>query len=165
MEEYESLCLSAPPKDKVLDANIPVSKRDHVDFIVSAKQERGIVITVSAVKWSYPGKSSIYHLYMLEKEGKLQSLNVKPFIIDQEKDRLFCKQNQIMVGIPTLQAWYQYEPIYFNRTGWKSSNIVCGPFNYDQYLKMIKLINRAIQHAQKAQSALSEIDVDFLDDK
>lgn len=165
MEDVEPLCLRAPPKDEVLDANIPVSKRDHVDFIVSAKQERGIVITVSACKWSYPGKSSIYHLYLLEKEGKLKSLNVKPFIIDQEKDRLFCKNNNIMVGVPCLQAWYQSEPIYFNRTGWKSSNLCCGPFNYDQYLKLIKLIQRAIQHAQKTQSELREIDVDFLDDK
>ena len=164
MEEYSALCLSSGPVDSVLDASIPVSKRDHVDFIVTAKQERGIVICVSGVKWSYPAKSSLYHLYILEKEGKLQSLNVKPFLIDQDKDRQFCKQNNIMTGIPTLQSWYQSEVIYFTRNGWKTSNIVCGPFNYDQYLKLIKLIERAIRHAQKTQSALKEIDVDFLDE-
>eukprot|EP00483_Globobulimina_turgida_P004650 UN04659 len=165
MEEYEHLCLRVPPKDEVFDTNIPVSKREHVDFILSAKQELGIVITVSGVKWSYPGRSSMYHLYILEKEGKLKSMNVSPFLIDQEKDRIFCKQNGIMVGVPTLQSWFQSEPIYFTRNGWKTSNIVCGPFNYDEYLKIIKLINRAINNAQKTQSQLKEIDVDFLDDK
>ena len=165
--QYEGLALKKPPKDDVLDANITLSTRDHIDFVIDKKQERGIVLAVSAIKWSYPGRASLYHLNNLEKElkdGNMSKYDAKTFCIDQEKDRPFCKQHGIMVGVPTLECWFQSEPIYFQRNGWKTSAVVCGPFNYDQYAKIIKLITRAIANAQKTQTALSQIDVDFLDD-
>ena len=166
-EDYDALCLKSPPKDDVLNAKISCSKRDQVDFLVSAKQERGIVLAVSAVKWSYPARASLFHLQNLEKESKKQKqqTSVRCFLIDQEKDRLFCKQHSVMVGIPTLQAWHESEPIYFARNGLSTSQIVHGPFNHDQYLRIIKLINRAIKGAEKSQQPLQEIDVDFLDGK
>ena len=165
-EDYGVLCLKSPPKDDVLNAKIPCAKRDHVDFIVTAKQERGIVIAVSAVKWSYPARASLWHLQSLGKKNKLlQSMNVKPFLIDQDADRSFCKLHGIMVGVPVLQAWFQSDTLFFSRTGWKTQEIVHGPFNYEQYLKLIKQINRAINLSTKTQSPLQPIDVDFLDER
>ncbi len=165
-EDYDQLCLKSPPKDDVLTAQIQCSQREHVEFIVSAKQERGIVIAVSAVKWSYPARASLWHLQGLERKSKLmQSMNVKPFLIDQELDRTFCKQHGIMVGVPVLQAWYQSDPLFFSRTGRKTKQIVHGPFNFEQYQKLIKHINRAINIATKTQSPLQPIDVDFLDER
>mmetsp|Transcript_39 Transcript_39/g.62 ORF Transcript_39/g.62 Transcript_39/m.62 type:complete len:163 (-) Transcript_39:56-544(-) len=159
------LFLRSAPQDEVFATNIAVAKRDHVEFMISAKQERGIVFCISAVKWSYPGRASMYHLVQLEQEGKLKSMKVKPFIVDQEKDRAFCKQNKVMVGVPMLQAWFDSQPIYFARNAWKTSQIVCGPLNADQYIKLIKLMTRAISQAQKTQSTLKAIDVNFLDEK
>jgi len=80
--------------------------------------------------WCYPCKKSFKHLYKFSELKKQQKLKV--FLLDQEKNRDFCRKQGIIVGTPVIMMYYCGKEMVFSRGASEPSNKLKGLVNLQQ---------------------------------
>mmetsp|Transcript_26730 Transcript_26730/g.47358 ORF Transcript_26730/g.47358 Transcript_26730/m.47358 type:complete len:190 (-) Transcript_26730:89-658(-) len=127
--------------------------------------DRTVHIILFGCMWCYPSYITLRHahelIYSSKSKGDSKSTNeefggpIVLHLIDEEAEREYCDQSDIMVGSSVLFAMVAGKNLLFKRLNWPRNDRLIGPFNKAS----LKEIFRASIAAVRAKKRKVEIDV------